>query len=270
VLFCTAGYFVGPHGELFDRRGLYIDGPSPRGMDRFKVRVTNGAIEVNVGDQVEGPPRDVPGIFPARSVRCPSEEWVEIRPGFLADPRQGPEPLTEAPPGATPSPKIQEVFDIEPFPWGTEPIGVQGRPLARAVEGEQHWTLSVTRQGDILCLHLNSGEGCGWPTAPGVPRDPIGVFGAGVEGPEGRRMSFVYGPAEKRVAEVAISFTNGTTLRATVIEGPPKYEANFYIVGVRGTARPTIVRALDRRGAVLGTVVVHRPERSGPEAGEKA
>jgi hypothetical protein len=86
VLFCTAGYFVGPHGELFDRRGLYISGPSPRGMDRYKVKVAEGTIEINVGDPIKGPPRDVLGVFSARSVHCPMEDWVETRPGFLAEP----------------------------------------------------------------------------------------------------------------------------------------------------------------------------------------
>jgi hypothetical protein len=87
LLYCPAGYFVGPHGELFDPRGLYITGPSPRGMDRFKVRVVEGTtIEVRVGDPIEGQPRDVPGVFPARSIPCPWEDWVESRPGFLAEP----------------------------------------------------------------------------------------------------------------------------------------------------------------------------------------
>jgi hypothetical protein len=90
LLYCPAGYFVGPHGELFDRRGLYVDGPSPRGMDRFKVRVAEGTIEVRVGDPIDGPPRDVPGLFPARSIPCPMEDWVETRPGFIADLHQGP------------------------------------------------------------------------------------------------------------------------------------------------------------------------------------
>jgi hypothetical protein len=86
VLLCPAGYFVGPHGELFDRRGLYIGGPSPRGMDRYKVRVTDGVIEVDFNTPLVGPSRQQPGSFPARSVPCPFEEWTETRPGFLAAP----------------------------------------------------------------------------------------------------------------------------------------------------------------------------------------
>lgn len=85
VLFCPAGYFVGPHGEAFDRRGLYIGGPSPGGLDRFNVRVRDGAIEVNVGGRLEGPPREVSGLFPGRSILCPADVWAEARPGFLAE-----------------------------------------------------------------------------------------------------------------------------------------------------------------------------------------
>lgn len=173
--------------------------------------------------------------------------------------RQIPEPVTEPRPAVTPAPKIDDVFDIEPVPLGTERIGVEGQLVARAVEGDQHWFLSVTRRRDVLCVYLNTGGGCvGWPTAQGVPRDPIGVLGSFEEGPKGPEMSFVYGPAEKRVAEVAVRFTDGTTLRATLIDGPPGFEANFYIVGVRGTARPITIQAVDRHGAVVGMVVLGR------------
>jgi hypothetical protein len=86
VLYCPAGYFVGPHGELFDGRGLYIAGPSPRGMDRYKARVTGGVIEVDLSTHLVGPSRQQPGSFPHRSVPCPFDDWTEARPGFLATP----------------------------------------------------------------------------------------------------------------------------------------------------------------------------------------
>jgi hypothetical protein len=49
LLYCPSGYFIGPHGELFDAWGAWVDGPSPRGMDTFETRVRYGTVEVNVG-----------------------------------------------------------------------------------------------------------------------------------------------------------------------------------------------------------------------------
>jgi hypothetical protein len=66
----------------------------------------------------------------------------------------------------------------------------------------------------------------------------------------------VYGPVVKRVAEVSISFSDGTTIRTSPIEGSPGFEVNFYVVGVRGTAQVTAVQALDRGGDMLETVVI--------------
>jgi hypothetical protein len=88
VLYCPSGYFVGPHGELFDQRGFWIDGPSPRGMDRFEVRVRYGAIEVNVATSLRGPPRVfAKELLAFRLGRpCDIEHWEEVRPGFLARP----------------------------------------------------------------------------------------------------------------------------------------------------------------------------------------
>jgi len=44
------------HGSKFNRAGEVRSGPSPRGMDRFKVDVTGGIIEVDTGAVTEGAP----------------------------------------------------------------------------------------------------------------------------------------------------------------------------------------------------------------------
>jgi hypothetical protein len=86
LLFCrSAGAFQGSHGEVFDRRGFYSDGPSSRGMDRVAVRVHDGLVEVDVEDVRKGPPR---GAGPPEEL---TGELCEIpgpepRPGFAADP----------------------------------------------------------------------------------------------------------------------------------------------------------------------------------------
>ena len=41
-----AEVFQGEHGELFDRNGVYLGGPSERSMDRLAVRVVGGIVEV--------------------------------------------------------------------------------------------------------------------------------------------------------------------------------------------------------------------------------
>ncbi len=59
LLYCPSNEtFVGRHGELFDRLGLYVDGPSSRGMDRVAVRVRDGLVEVNPSEVTPGPGRD--------------------------------------------------------------------------------------------------------------------------------------------------------------------------------------------------------------------
>lgn len=51
--------FVDPcGGSKYTRTGEYIDGPAPRGLDRFGVVVTNdGRVLVSVNDYQQGPPR---------------------------------------------------------------------------------------------------------------------------------------------------------------------------------------------------------------------
>jgi hypothetical protein len=175
--------------------------------------------------------------------------WVLLRL------REAPQPVTEPSPGVTAPPQVHEVFDIERLPGGSKAVGVRGRLIARAEEGDRFWTVSATRRRDHLCLHLNSGAVCGGPTGPRTEAGSIGFFRSSEEGPQGPEVTFVYGPVVKRVAEVSISFNDGTTIRTRPIAGPPGFEVNFYVVGVRGTARVATVQALDRRGDVLGTVV---------------
>jgi hypothetical protein len=174
--------------------------------------------------------------------------WALLRP------REAPRPVTEPTPGVTAPPQVQEVFDIERFPGGSKAVGVRGRLIARAVEADRFWTLSATRRKDNLCLHLNSGTVCGGPAGPRTEAGSIGVFRSSEEGPQGPEVTFVYGPVVKRVAEVSISFSDGTTIRTSPISGSPGFEVDFYVVGVRGTARVSTVLALDRGGNILGTV----------------
>jgi cytochrome b6-f complex iron-sulfur subunit len=61
VPFCeSSGRFECPcHGSIYNIRGEYIEGPAPRGMDRFLIKVDGDAIQVDTGSLVEGPPRGV-------------------------------------------------------------------------------------------------------------------------------------------------------------------------------------------------------------------
>jgi hypothetical protein len=46
------------HGSKWDRSGLYLTGPAPRGMDRLALRIRkDGAIEVDPSTVIQGPPR---------------------------------------------------------------------------------------------------------------------------------------------------------------------------------------------------------------------
>ncbi len=79
LFFCPTGYFVGPHGELFDDDGRYIEGPAARGMDRFRARVEAGILVADLDGAVIGPPRTASGTLPtgpqcrlARQVSDPS------------------------------------------------------------------------------------------------------------------------------------------------------------------------------------------------------
>lgn len=47
------------HGSVYNIKGEYIDGPAPRGMDRFPLEVREGRVFVDTGTVVEGPAQGV-------------------------------------------------------------------------------------------------------------------------------------------------------------------------------------------------------------------
>ncbi len=57
VPFCeSSGRFECPcHGSVFDIGGEWITGPAPRGMDRYPLAVTAGAVVVDTGTLESGP-----------------------------------------------------------------------------------------------------------------------------------------------------------------------------------------------------------------------
>ncbi len=59
VPFCkTSGRFECPcHGSVYDIAGEYVQGPAPRGMDRFQLRLDNGMLVVDTGTLIPGPDR---------------------------------------------------------------------------------------------------------------------------------------------------------------------------------------------------------------------
>lgn len=84
VLFCpSSGWFEASHGERFDRRGVYADGPASRGLDQLDVRVQGRRVEVNVAVVYLG---EAPGArepLPARGPHC---QGGEGEPGFFEMP----------------------------------------------------------------------------------------------------------------------------------------------------------------------------------------
>lgn len=59
VPFCdSSGRFECPcHGSIFDIAGEWIEGPSPRGMDRYRVEVKGGTAVADTGTLEPGPDR---------------------------------------------------------------------------------------------------------------------------------------------------------------------------------------------------------------------
>ncbi|HEX6206930.1 MAG TPA: Rieske 2Fe-2S domain-containing protein [Actinomycetota bacterium] len=59
VPFCEQSqWFECPcHGSKYNRAGEYRDGPAPRGLDRFAVRIDNGNVTVDTSSIIEGPAR---------------------------------------------------------------------------------------------------------------------------------------------------------------------------------------------------------------------
>jgi cytochrome b6-f complex iron-sulfur subunit len=73
VPFCdSSGQFECPcHGTFFNRAGEHVTGPAPRGMDRFKVEVVDGVIEIDTGETISGPPTGTQTINePLLGPRC--------------------------------------------------------------------------------------------------------------------------------------------------------------------------------------------------------
>ena len=60
------------HGSSFNRAGEVQSGPSPRGMDRFKIEITgDGIVEVDTGNIAEGAPPGTQTLDePARGPGC--------------------------------------------------------------------------------------------------------------------------------------------------------------------------------------------------------
>jgi cytochrome b6-f complex iron-sulfur subunit len=61
VPFCeSAAQFQCPcHGSIYNVIGEYLQGPAPRGMDRFPIRIEQDRVLVDTTTPVEGPPRGV-------------------------------------------------------------------------------------------------------------------------------------------------------------------------------------------------------------------
>jgi cytochrome b6-f complex iron-sulfur subunit len=65
VPFCdSSGRFECPcHGSIYNIRGEYIQGPAPRGMDRFPIKIQgDGAVLVDTAKVVEGPARGASSV----------------------------------------------------------------------------------------------------------------------------------------------------------------------------------------------------------------
>jgi cytochrome b6-f complex iron-sulfur subunit len=61
VPFCeSSGRFECPcHGSVYNIIGEYIQGPAPRGMDRFPISIRGDRVVVDTSDVAEGPPRGI-------------------------------------------------------------------------------------------------------------------------------------------------------------------------------------------------------------------
>jgi cytochrome b6-f complex iron-sulfur subunit len=54
----TSQWFECPcHGSAYNRWAEYRDGPAPRGLDRFRVRIEEGQVVVDTSQIIEGPSR---------------------------------------------------------------------------------------------------------------------------------------------------------------------------------------------------------------------
>jgi hypothetical protein len=67
IVYCPSSrWFEDPaHGAKFDRRGNYVLGPAPRGLDRLATIVRDGVVWVNPNEITLGPPRGMHDTRPA-------------------------------------------------------------------------------------------------------------------------------------------------------------------------------------------------------------
>ena len=73
VPFCdSSGRFECPcHGSVFDLGGEWIEGPSPRGMDRHPIAVDGDTLVVDTGKSNDGPDRGATTYLkPAKGPSC--------------------------------------------------------------------------------------------------------------------------------------------------------------------------------------------------------
>lgn len=73
VPFCdSSGWFECPcHGSKYDLGGEWIEGPAPRGMDRFDLKLVDGVLVADTSTVITGPPRGAKRFFtPAKGPSC--------------------------------------------------------------------------------------------------------------------------------------------------------------------------------------------------------
>lgn len=68
----SSGRFECPcHGSVFDLAGEYIEGPAPRGMDRYAMTQDGRNLVVDTGELTQGPDRGVHDFLtPAKGPKC--------------------------------------------------------------------------------------------------------------------------------------------------------------------------------------------------------
>ena len=73
VPFCdSSGWFECPcHGSKYDLGGEWIQGPAPRGMDRFDLKLVAGNLVADTSKVIDGPPRGAKRFYtPAKGPSC--------------------------------------------------------------------------------------------------------------------------------------------------------------------------------------------------------
>jgi hypothetical protein len=89
VAFCGMGnVFEDLHGSIFDSAGTYLAGPSPRGMDRVRVRVKGDGVDVKPGELTRGSSRGAVKPKPVGGAFCQPDGPVDP-PGFYVMPPPG-------------------------------------------------------------------------------------------------------------------------------------------------------------------------------------